>query len=524
MPYQCRKNASLSWWKLSAAVVLALGLTTAGTVARPASADAASATIGDVTLTGVRSGEVVAYRGIPFAQPPVGELRWQPPRPVPALEGTFDATGFAPHCPQENAQEDAAADEDCLYLNVYVPEGAGGQPDAPLPVMVWIHGGANAFGASDFYDPSAMVASENVIVVTVNYRLGALGFMAHPAINSDSPVNLGVLDQQLALKWVRENIAAFGGDSGRVTLYGESAGALNTLTHLVSRRSHGLFQRAIIQSGGYMLETPTRAEAEARGIAFARRIGCEGDDVALCMRDKPVAEILAGQGTVNTDGAAYFQMVLDNVVLHRSQQDALIAGDFSRVPLLNGATANEGNLFYGDETTTQDYDGAIEEFSRQNHKRPEWTSAVYPIGDHDVPRDAARLVLGDAEFSCPALQISSRASVFVPVFAYEFSDPDSAAGSGHFSDIYYLFSFRDGTTYGIHGSATSQALAGTIQTYWANFARNGNPNGAGLAYWPEYSLDSQNMLRLDAAEISAAAAGEEDGFADRHNCHFWGLF
>ena len=193
----------------------------------------------------------IAFLGIPFAKPPVGDLRWRPPQSAARWEGVRDATRFGAHCPQPGTDPQPAASEDCLFLNVYVPAALGGEQHdssrelrhADRPVMVWIYGGANASGASDFYDPTPLVEAGGVVVVTVNYRIGVLGFLAHPALDGEGheAVNYGVMDQQLALLWVRDNIRHFGGDRGNVTIFGESAGGLNVTTHLVSPRSAGLF-------------------------------------------------------------------------------------------------------------------------------------------------------------------------------------------------------------------------------------------------------------------------------------------
>jgi para-nitrobenzyl esterase len=261
----------------------------------------------------------ITFFGIPFAEPPVGDLRWRPPEPHRRWKAARDATQFGAHCPQPDTAPQPNASEDCLFLNVYVPTDADNPSRALLhnqhrPVMVWIHGGANSSGASDFYDPTPLVETGGVLIVTINYRLGALGFLAHPALDGEGhiAVNYGVIDQQLALRWVHDNIARFGGDPGNVTIFGESAGGLNVTTHLVSPLSAGLFQRAIIESGAYQLNTPSLAASEARGIAFAKQVGCT-DQSAACLRSKSLADVLANSGGVY--GTAYNQSTVDGQVL-----------------------------------------------------------------------------------------------------------------------------------------------------------------------------------------------------------------
>lgn len=474
------------------------------------------------TLAGIAGATTVAFLGIPYAQAPVANLRWKPPVPK-TWAGTQDASQHANHCPQENARTDPQASEDCLYLNVHAPKAvaAGG---AKRPVMVWIYGGANANGASDFYDPTALVEAGDVLVVTVNYRLGALGFLTHPALRDGAAApgaNFGVMDQQLALKWVRDNIAAFGGDPSNVTLFGESAGGLNITTHLVSPDSAGLFHKAIIQSGGYLLETPPLSDADARAEAFAAKLGCSSR-VADCLRGKPVSEILAAQGTVNTAGAAYRQMVLDGKVLPEQQATALAAGRFHRVPVLLGSNANEGNLFFGPATTEAQYQATVDEFSIKNHRDPAQTRSIYPLASYSSAMAAASAVLGDAEFSCPSRRTSGQFAAHVPTWSYEFADPTSLNNSAHFAEIYHLFNYKNTNGMGMRGSVASQELALAMRRYWTNFARNGNPNGAGLPSWPAYTVVNRQVQMLTPPVPSPDASPAASDFSARHRCGYWG--
>src|SRR3984957_8795243 len=245
-------------------------------------------------VRGLASGAVDEFLGIPYAAPPVGALRWQPPQPAAGWPGVRDATQFAPHCPQVAGPfGQASTSENCLYLNVFTPSQR--QAGASHPVMVWIHGGALVSGESNDYDPTQLVA-DGVTVVTINYRLGALGFLAHPALadaNGQSG-DYGLMDQQAALRWVQRNIASFGGNPHNVTIFGESAGGLATLSQVASPQARGLFQRAIAESGSYNLTQTSLANAETAGEAFATKAGC-ASQTGACLRSLPVSTILANE-------------------------------------------------------------------------------------------------------------------------------------------------------------------------------------------------------------------------------------
>ena len=259
------------------------------------------------TADGAVRGKAVAatdeFLGIPYAAPPVGALRWQPPRPPAPWHGVRPAVSYAPHCSQSSSPFDVAStSEDCLYLNVFTPADNNART---LPVMVWVHGGSLRTGESDDYNPAGLV-QHGVIVVTINYRLGALGFLADAALagRPGGPSgDYGLMDQQAALRWVQRNIRGFGGDPGNVTLFGESAGGLSTLSQLVSPGARGLIQRAIVESGTYELTEQSLASAESAGDAFAAKVGCASDavparDTAACLRRLPVSTILADQNPV----------------------------------------------------------------------------------------------------------------------------------------------------------------------------------------------------------------------------------
>ena len=274
-----------------AALSAAAPAVSAGTVGpRVASASGPVAGTANGAVLGLASGAVNEFLGIPYAAPPVGPLRWKPPQPAASWAGVRAATAFAPHCPQPASPfGKASTSEDCLYLNVYTPSHQ--QPGARNPVMVWIHGGALVTGESDDYNPAKLVA-DGVTVVTINYRLGALGFLADPALADakGQSGDYGLMDQQAALRWVQRNIANFGGDPGDVTIFGESAGGLSTLSQVASPQAKGLFEKAIVESGSYNLTQASLATAETAGEAFATKAGC-ASGTAACLRGLPVSGI-----------------------------------------------------------------------------------------------------------------------------------------------------------------------------------------------------------------------------------------
>jgi para-nitrobenzyl esterase len=359
----------------------------------------ASVTVNGGGLDGKASDATPAFLGVPFAQAPVGARRWQPPVAAAAWGATRDASQYAKHCPQPGSAMSAqpSVSEDCLYLDVFVPKAvAASQLGSRRAVMVWIYGGANAQGTSETYDPTPIVTSDDVIAVTINYRVGALGFLSHPAIDAEGHLfaNYGVMDQQLALRWVQDNIESFGGDRNNVTIFGESAGGLNTLTHLVSPQSAGLFSKAIVESGAYQLNTPSVAASQVMGTAFATRVGCT-DQSAACLRGKSVDEILAQQGTVNTAGSAYNQSTADKKILPEPQLAAFSAGRFNRVPVMQGANAHEGRIFNSPTTTQAQYQTSVTAFAAGVGKTGAEALAAYPLSEYGTPFEAASAALGD---------------------------------------------------------------------------------------------------------------------------------
>src|SRR5271169_6593778 len=499
--------------------------TLGGQVAAGASGPVAGTANGAVR--GLANGAVDEFLGIPYAAPPVGALRWQPPQPAASWSGVRDATQFAPHCPQVAGPfGQASTSENCLFLNVFTASHQHG--GAGNPVMVWIHGGALVSGESNDYNPAKLVA-DGVTVVTINYRLGALGFLAHPALadaNGQSG-DYGLEDQQAALRWVQRNIASFGGNPHHVTIFGESAGGLSTLSQVASPQARGLFERAIVESGSYNLTQASLASAESAGEAFATNAGCASQtasQTAACLRSLPVSAILADQ-----DAAGYTPNI-NTEVLPETLGTAFATGNFNRVPIINGTNHDEWRLFValseleGAPVTAANYQSMISSTLGVPAAAGAIIAAKYPLTAFSSPSVALGAVGTDAIFACPALTIDQSVSRFVPTFAYEFSDENAPElflppvsfpyGAAHASEIQYLMGLTAAFPTAL--SAQQEHLAATMKGYWANFARRGFPSSFGTPFWPLFSGVTQQMQ----SPVPPVPQTETD-FASTHNCAFW---
>jgi para-nitrobenzyl esterase len=474
----------------------------------------------------VRGSETAAMRtflGIPYAAAPVGDLRWRPPQRHSPWAAVRDATQLAPHCPQIAGPFGRASEtEDCLFLNVYTPRDLGLHP-----VMVWIHGGALISGESDDYDASRLVEQGDVTVVTINYRLGALGFTAHPALTAESPDhasgNYGLMDQQAALRWVQHNILLFGGDPTRVTIFGESAGGLSVHSQLASPGAHGLFQRAIVESGAYELTQPDLATGELAGAAFAAAAGC-ADQTAACLRGLPVAQILAHQAN-GTGGAT---PVVDHKVLSQSIGDALASGQFNRVPVIEGTNHDEWRLFVAiselqaGPTTAATYPAAIAATLGIPAELVPVFVAQYPLASFASPDLALGALGSDGIFVCNARFAAQQLAHFVPTFAYEFNDSRAPQrflppvsfpyGAAHASEIQYLFTLPVAVPAPAL-DASQQQLSRAMIDYWTTFARTGAPGSHRTPAWPAFADTFQSLV--------PPAPQPETSFAADHHCAFW---
>ena len=461
------------------------------------------------------------FLGMRYAAPPVGALRWRPPQPLPRMLSIRTATQFGPHCAQPPSSSGiVSTSEDCLYLNVYAPVGT--LPFlSRLPVMIWVHGGAFIVGESNDYDPEALVKSGNVIVVTINYRLGYLGFLADPGLDSEGHLaaNYGLQDQQFAFAWVRRNIAGFGGNPDRVTIFGQSAGGASVLSNLVSPSASGLFQRAIVESGAYSLQLPSLAQAETAGKTVATSLGCASADTA-CLRAAPVAAVLASEANAGTS----IIPIVDGTTLPLSINTALSQGRFNRVPLLNGSNHDEYRYFLPTEAglTAAEYPALVEQTFGALAPA---IIAQYPVTDYSQPVLAVAALVTDEVFACTGRAVDRWTSPYVPVFAYEFNDENAPEdflppttypfGAAHGSELQYLFTLPKlpGTP---ALTPSQESLSDIMVRYWTNFARASTPDGRRAPFWPGYANASDIVQSLVPPQPMP-----ETGFASDHKCAFW---
>ena len=512
----------------------ALGASAGSAVASPASSGANPIVRTDGGLVrGAGAAGVDSFLGLPYAAPPTGNLRWRPPQPAAGWSGVRDATTFGPSCPQAPSPfaPPGPFSEDCLYLNVYTP--AARSSFGGRPVLVWIHGGGLEQDGARNYDGTKL-AADGVVVVTINYRLGALGFLAHPALASrpgGPSGNYGLMDQQAALRWVQGNIRPFGGDPGNVTIAGQSAGGLSVLAQMVSPGARGLFAKAIIQSGSFALNQQPLASAEAAGETFAAQAGCP-DQTAACLRSLPVSALVSPNYVV-------IPGVVDGKVLTEPIGTALAAGRFARVPVLNGTNHDEERIFVSIGLTVSqgtDVPIAHQPVNPDNYQanisaalgvtaaRAAEIAAEYPLTAYPFPWVAFSTLVGDASFACPALQIDQETSQRVPAYAYEFNDdtaPPIFTGpllpppvATHESELQYLFDLPN-AHFPTPLNPGQQALAASMQAAWAHFAATGNPATAAVP-WPSFGAGSAKMLSLIPPQPQL-----ETDFAARQHCAFW---
>jgi para-nitrobenzyl esterase len=483
------------------------------------------------------------FLGIPYAAAPVGALRWQAPASVSAWPGVRDAKQAGNVCPQKNV---SAADgtssvrgaEDCLYLNVYTPYPPAARKK--LPVMVWIHGGSFNFGAGSDYNAGVLAINANVVVVTINYRLGALGFLAHPQLTAefaDASGNYGFLDQQAALRWVNTNIAKFGGDAARTTIMGYSAGSASVCAHLISPASAGLFQRAIMHSGSCTaFGFSELAAVENTGTSFASLVGCTDASTATlsCLRGVSVESILSEQGKVSRPGATLvWSPTVGGGLLPQMPKKALAAGAFNKVPVLQGSNQNEGAFFVAQilhalqGLTAAQYVASINKYFGP---AAEGMLAQYPAENYPAPAHAYSALMTDGTFSCPARTTDQLLAAHVDVFAYEFNDADAPVdlgspyaprvypgfdlGAYHGSDVQYVIRAAEPSAF----TPEQLALSNKMIRYWAQFAATGNPNGRAVPQWPRYNSAAEQFQLLTPRSV-----GRVDSFAADHKCLFWAL-
>lgn len=491
-------------------------------------------------LLGVEEESVRVFKGIAYAAPPVGELRWKGPQSPDSWTGLRDATEFGAVCPQDDPlglMGGAEQSEDCLFLNVFAP---GVAPDRVLPVMVWIHGGAwiTGSGSQDFYQAHTIVNDGGVVVVSLNYRLGAFGYLAHAALTAESEYaasgNYGQWDQVAALEWVQRHIRAFGGDPGNVTIFGESAGGNAVCTLMASPLARGLFHRAISQSGlcGADGFEEGLAIGETTGARFADSLGCSDlATTASCLRGKTTEEVRAiptlegnlrawsgGAFYPPTESGFYFtQRIVDGYVLPRSVTEAFATGDIADVPFLLGSNADEGTLFHSPllAVSVADEAGYRAALGRTFPGNVDAIMAEYPVQDFPSASAALTEVTGDAFFVCTARQIArDAADAGLPTFLYAFElVPDAilpGLGSLHTAEIPFVFGVD---AFSLVTEAT-RPLHDAMLGYWTRFAATGDPNNEGTDVWPAFDTTTQQNMILDLP----LATGTDHKQA---RCDFW---
>jgi para-nitrobenzyl esterase len=509
------------------AAVLATAPSIGAAAATPAETQVQTAegTLAGAWLPGYR-----LFQGIPYAEPPVGNLRWRPPQSPHAWTGVRPALEPGDECVQQaifwRPGSPASWHEDCLYLNVYAPAAeAGGK----RPVMVWFHGGGWVNGAGTDVHPSWLAAEGNV-VVTVNYRLGALGYLASPALDAESDDKqssgqYGDLDKVEALRWVKRNIASFGGDPERVTIAGQSAGAGSVCWLMASPAAKGLFQRAVIQSIGDCVNIDHK-EAVQRGAHFAQAAGCgDATDTAECLRGKSPAQIIDAQIAA---GLAW-RPVQGGEAQPALAPAAFARGEFNRTPVIIGNTRHEVRAFIyeGNDLTRQPVTAPIFEAQvrRQQGANADRVLEAYSLTS--APGAVLAAVGTDSGFACNAAPVVADLAKWTPTFAYEFRDetspprpymmtpPSFPLGASHTSDVPYVWQSETANPL----TPTQMALARIMLGFWSNFGATGDPNGAPLPGWPRYEAQAPRRIGFLAGGAVEEVSG--DAYAQEHHCALW---
>jgi len=464
---------------------------------------------------------ITVFKGVPYAAPPVGDLRWKAPQRHPDWDGVRKADKFAPVAFQP--QQDASVfygrefytdilnmNEDCLCLNIWTPAETG---EEKLPVMMWIHGGAFKAGyTSEKEFITEAFAKKGVVYVTIAYRLGALGFMAHPELSAESPYgssgNYGLLDQIAALKWLKRNIKSFGGDPDNITIFGQSAGASSVQSLITSPLSRGLFKRAILQSGGGINtfgRSMYREEAEKYGFDFAKKLGAQTLDELRSLSAEEILRLQEGEGYA-------FRPSVDGYVLEKDPSRSIVEGDYPDMPLIIGSCSGEMS-FMMDNTniTAEEY---IEQLRKTFGDAAEELLKIAPVESDEKAREY--LLFGSRDgmlASAKAWAIVSARQKRQPVYRYYFNrnvpDFDHKLGAFHSAELWYVFmtlakswrKFED----------IDYKLADIINTYWVNFAKTGNPNGKGLPEWTPWTPESPNVLTL-GEEVKMAPVDENSRY------------
>lgn len=502
---------------LTAAIASACAQPASGQQPAPTAGQPVAVKIDTGALSGRQASDINIFKGIPYAAPPVGDLRWRAPRPAAAWTGVREADRFGFDCMQNKPGWDATqskepTSEDCLTLNVWAPAAAKG-----APVMVWIHGGGYVMGSGSqpIFD-GGKLAARGMIVVTLNYRLGRFGFFAHPALTKEAAGaatgNFGYMDQVAALQWVKRNIAAFGGDPANVTIFGESSGGGSVSQLMLMAPSRGLFAKAISQSGGGRdilpllgADTPAKKSAETIGLAFAAKAGVAGEDPAA-LRAIPASKVLGNIDLLNQEEATYSGPLIDGVLVTSNAAAGFAAGKQAPVPYLVGANSDELGiipaLFRGGMVSK-----ALKAFG------DDAAAVETAYGSKSAMNDR---FLSDSTFVEPARYLAgTQAAAGRPTWLYSFgyvpeAKRKSLKGAPHASEL--AFVFGNLSALDVAATPADEAAARLIGDYWTSFARAGDPNGSGRVAWPAYSrqADSRLAFTIDGAVADKPEAGPLD--------------
>ncbi|MGV9680141.1 carboxylesterase/lipase family protein [Nocardia sp. NPDC003482] len=523
-----RRQSSAWLWSLVAILGLLAAAVPATVGAAPG--DAPVTTVSGGEISGRRADGIVQYLGVPFGASTAGENRFAPPRPAPAWTGTRPAVEHGPACPQAPTLPTGAplwpSSEDCLNIDVYVPDHPA---DAKLPVMVWLYGGAFVLGANSQYDsPARLVRDGQVIVAIPNYRVGPFGFLALPELadaDGGATGTYGTLDQQAALRWIRDNAAAFGGDADNVTLFGESAGGMSVCTQLASPLARGLYAKAIVQSGSCArspLAPPSKEVAYQRSADYAAALGCaDPASRSACLRALPVGRLLDSPTTSLMSMNVTWTPILDGVVLTTDPETALANGAARDIPLITGSNTNEGATFIalldytrGAVPTDSDYLAWLRtEFGADTDR----VLDRYPLSAFASATEAKRQVITDGFFACPSLFVSRAARHGGGrVWQYQFDDAPLGQnpvlpGAFHAADVLYVFSGGVGLPYPL--PPVADQLSRRIQQSWARFAHTGDPETPAFTPWP---AEPDRTLELSGDRVLVG-----DGFEGQHHCDLW---
>ncbi|WP_245574046.1 carboxylesterase/lipase family protein [Amycolatopsis nigrescens] len=498
-------------------------------------------------VRGAAGEQATVFRGIPYAAPPVGELRWREPRPPAPWPGVRDATTAGPACAQGPGElPGGSTNEDCLYLDVTKPSGnsgATGGTAKPKPVIVWVHGGGFYMGAGGNYDAQRMAAQGDAVVVTLNYRLGVYGFFGYPGL--DGSGTFGLADQQAAFSWVSRNIAAFGGDPGNVTIAGQSAGGVSNCAHLTSPSAAGLFDKAVLQSGSCELSWTANTEfrgqpadaiyeplpaLQAQGRRTAADLGCGDADPATavdCLRALPVDKLKGVQ-------QKFIQPAYGTPILPENPAEAVRAGRFHRVPVLSGNTRDEATQAtsrydnFQFAMSEQTFDAVMTETFGEDEAK---VRARYPRQAYGSAALAWAAITTDRKWACTQYATSRELARYVPVHQYEFADPEPPAlsplpptmpmGAQHASELWSLFDLG-----GMPAKFTpeQQRLSEQMIDYWTRFAATGDPGRAPGPRWPAFG-PSDSDAPNEVPYVQGLAPGRDGigpvDLAQRHQCGFW---